>query len=197
GYGQPGYGQPPEQPKKRTGLIIGIVAVLVVLLGGGIYAIITLNQNGGDASPSASPSQSKSSSPKPTESPTKKESSKEPTKTPATESTSNVPAMPESFGSFTAMGTPDESMTTYTGPTPGQAFSAIHFPNWNPEMIELTRKSMQNAETFGSWTCGTVEGIETVSCMAEAHGGLITVSMGTTSGADTAKVGDEFLAAWK
>ncbi len=67
-YGQPAYGQPPP-PKSRTGLIVGIIAGVLVLLlciAGGTFGVLAIN-----ADPSASPSGSAlaSESPSPSVSP--------------------------------------------------------------------------------------------------------------------------------
>jgi hypothetical protein len=52
GYvGPPGYGQPPR--KKRTGLIVGIVIAVVVLIGGGIGAYFVFFVKGGNGQNSA------------------------------------------------------------------------------------------------------------------------------------------------
>ncbi|SDM20280.1 Rv0361 family membrane protein [Allokutzneria albata] len=52
-YGPPpgyeGYGTPPGSPKKRTGLIIGIIVAVVVLVGGGIGAYFLFSGSSPDA----------------------------------------------------------------------------------------------------------------------------------------------------
>ncbi|HEY3609504.1 MAG TPA: hypothetical protein VGL06_18525 [Pseudonocardiaceae bacterium] len=58
GYvGPPGYGQPTR--KKRTGLIVGIVIAVVVLIGGGIgaYFVFFANSGNGQNSANATPQQ--------------------------------------------------------------------------------------------------------------------------------------------
>jgi hypothetical protein len=52
GYGPQGYGPP---PKRKTGLIIGIVVGAVLLLGGAAVAVILLLGNGGSNSPAGDP----------------------------------------------------------------------------------------------------------------------------------------------
>lgn len=55
-YGQQPYGYPPQQPpkKSRTGLIVGLVIGLVVLLGGGTVLLVVLL---GDSGTSGDPRQ--------------------------------------------------------------------------------------------------------------------------------------------
>ena len=76
---------------------------------------------------------------------------------------------------------------------------ATHIADFPPEVIELTKKQLQNAEEHGQWACGTIEasGTTEISCMTEAHSGLLSVAVSGKSATDIAKVGDEFLAAWK
>lgn len=55
-YGQPPYGQPPYGPppkKSRTGLVVALVAVFVLLVGGGVGAYLLLSKS--DAPTTASP----------------------------------------------------------------------------------------------------------------------------------------------
>jgi hypothetical protein len=69
GYPAPGYPPYAQPPKRRTGLIIGIVAVvLVVCLGGGaVAAVLVLRNLDPTASPTAGPSGSTPTSDTPTE----------------------------------------------------------------------------------------------------------------------------------
>ena len=58
GYGQPAYWEPPKPPKRRTGLIIGLIVALVVLAGGGAGAWYAFNRTAaagstGSATPQA------------------------------------------------------------------------------------------------------------------------------------------------
>ena len=60
GYPPPGYpGAPyPPAPKRRTGLIIGLVVVLVLLLGGAVAATVFLKNLNSSANPTSGPSRS-------------------------------------------------------------------------------------------------------------------------------------------
>jgi hypothetical protein len=79
GYPMPGYYAPPqaEPPKRRTGLIIGIVVAVLVIMGGGGYALTTVLTKS-SADPGASPSDS----PSPSVVPTSAEPSPSPSPTP-------------------------------------------------------------------------------------------------------------------
>ena len=104
--------------------------------------------------------------------------------------------MPESFGKFTVLGEPTDSLSTYTAGN--EVFVAMRMPG--KAMAKITKAGLQDAKEIGVWTCGTSSADTTKSkaCVAEAHEGALIASMGPEATEETvATTGDEFLAAWK
>ena len=213
-YGAGGYSAPPQPPKKsNTGLVIALVGILVVVLAFGAWWFLGRNdQQAADPSAAATTTQASSQAPGSTD-PTHSKTSKStppasetgiPSPTEASgddsDDSGTPPEMPKSFNGFKAL-SPSKILTIYSKGS--DVFSVFYIKG--ETMAESMASTLENAETFGDWTCGTTprtgdssNSASGISCVAAAHGGVVFASMGPDGKAsEIAENGKAFLEAWK
>ena len=210
GYPQqgPGYGQPHHGPPQRsnTGLVVALVLVLVLILGGGLVLVLT--QKGktvtidaqGQVQPQGQqpgqPGQPQEQPEQPSAQPGQSQEQQgqqqgQPPAQPSQNQGGKAPAFPKSFGEFTAQ---NESGTRVTYATSDfKLFSVSHTAGQTLDKAA----SAGDFVKVGNWSCVTRS--SGVTCAAEVYGGVVlTGSRGKDfSQEDVARIGDEFLAAWK